>query len=162
VEVENVRDEVRDVLLTALRGAELDVEEVGEDRYMTMLSGEWKRTIPLLLDLDERNLKVTSLFAGVPDEGHEEVYRILLQRNQRPQPVHFALDDEGDLIIVGSVPLVAVDAQQMDDLLGAVLTLADETFNQVLRTGFASYLEAEQRWREKVGMPPNPVGEPNR
>jgi hypothetical protein len=157
-----VRDQVRDVLLTALQGADLDVEEVGEDRWMTMLSGEWKRTIPLLLDLDERTLKLTSLFAGVPDEGHEEVYRILLQRNQRPQPVHFALDDEGDLIIVGSVPLVAVDAQQVDDLLGAVLTLADETFNQVLRTGFASYLEAEQRWREKAGLPPNPVGHPER
>jgi hypothetical protein len=157
-----VRDQVRDVLLTALEGAQLAVDEVGEDRWMTMLSGEWKRTIPLLLDLDERNLKLTSLFAGVPDEGHEEVYRILLQRNQRPGPVHFALDDEGDLIIVGSMPLVAIDAQRVDDLLGAVLTLADETFNQVLRTGFASYLEAEQRWREKAGLPPNPVGHPER
>jgi hypothetical protein len=157
-----VRDQVREVLLTALEGAALQIDEVGEDRWMTMLAGEWKRTIPLLLDLDERTLKVTSLFAGVPDEGHEQVYRILLQRNQRPQAVHFALDDEGDLIIVGSLPLVALDAQAVDDLLGAVLTLADETFNQVLRTGFASYLEAEQRWREKVGMPPNPVGEPER
>jgi hypothetical protein len=158
----DVRDQARDVLLSTLEAAEVDVDEVGEDRWMTMLAGEWKRTIPLLLDLDERTLKLTSLFAGVPDEGHEEVYRILLQRNQRPQPVHFALDDEGDLIIVGSVPLVAVDAQQIDELLGAVLTLADETFNQVLRTGFASYLEAEQRWREKAGLPPNPVGQPRR
>jgi hypothetical protein len=40
-----------------------------------------------------------------------------------------------------------------------VLTLSDETFNQVLRAGFASYLEVEQRWRAKAGLPPNPVGE---
>lgn len=157
-----MRDEARQVLLAGLEDAGLEVDEVGEDRWMTMLSGEWKRTIPLLLHLDEHSLKVTSLFAGVPDEGHEEVYRLLLARNQRPQPVHFALDDEGDLIITGMVPLPALDAARVDELLGAVLTLADGTFNQVLRTGFASYLEAEQRWRAKNDMPPNPVGEPRR
>ena len=157
-----MRDEARKVLLAGLEAADLEVDEVGEDKWMTMLSGEWKRTIPLLLHLDEHSLKLTSLFAGVPDEGHEEVYRLLLQRNQRPQPVHFALDDEGDLIITGMVPLAALDADRVDELLGAVLTLADETFNQVLRTGFASYLEAEQRWRAKNDMAPNPVGEPRR
>ncbi len=155
-----MRDDVGQLLVSTLEASELDVEQVGEHRWMTMLSGEWKRTIPLLLHVDEHSLKLTSLFAGVPDEGHEEVYRILLQRNQRPQHVHFALDDEGDLIITGMVPLQAVDATLIDDVLGAVLTLADETFNQVLRTGFASYLEAEQRWRAKNEMPPNPVGDP--
>ena len=155
-----MRDPARTVLLDALEAAGLDVEEVGEDRWMTMLAGDWKRTIPVLLHLDEHSLKVTSLFAGVPDEGHEEVYRILLQRNQRPQAVHFALDDEGDLIITGMVPLTAFDAERVDELLGAVLTLADETFNQVLRAGFATYLEAEQRWRAANDMAPNPVGDP--
>ena len=154
------RDELRRLLHDTLRAAGLDVEQVGEDRWMTMLSGEWKRTIPLLLHLDERSLKVTSLLAGVPDEGHAEVYRVLLHRNQRSGPVHFALDDEGDLILVGTLPLEAVDAPRLDELLGAILTLSDETFNQVLRAGFASYLAAEQQWRAKVGLPPNPVGSP--
>jgi hypothetical protein len=152
-----VRDQVRVTLLAALDDAGLAVEEVGEDRWMTLLSGEWKRTIPVLIDLDERSLKVTSLLAGAPDEGHAEVYRILLHRNQRPLPVHFALDDEGDVILTGSLPLVAADARALDELLGTVLTLSDETFNQVLRAGFATYIDAEQRWRAKVGLPPNPV-----
>jgi hypothetical protein len=153
------RDAARDALLGTLEANDLAIQEVGEDRWMTMLSGEWKRTIPLLFDLEERSLRVTSLLAGVPDEGHAEVYRILLQRNQRPLPVHFALDDEGDLVLVGQLPLAAIDERAIDELLGAVLTLSDETFNQVLRAGFASYLEVEQRWRAKAGLPPNPVGE---
>lgn len=153
-------DRAREVLLHGLAAAGLEVAEVGNDRWMTMMEGEWKRTIPVLLDLGDRRLTVTSLFSGVPDEGHVEVYRILLQRNQRPGPVHFALDDEGDLILTGSLPLAAVDAESVDELLGQVLTYADETFNQVLRTGFASYLEAEQRWRASAGLPPNPIGEP--
>jgi hypothetical protein len=154
------RSRVRDLVASELEGLGLEVTPVGEDRWMTMLSGEWKRTIPVLLELGDRALTVTSLFAGVPDERHAEVYRILLHRNQRPGPVHFALDDEGDLVLTGAVPLVALDAAALDELLGAVLGFADETFNQVLRTGFASYLAAEQRWRAAAGLPPNPVGDP--
>ncbi|MCC5949539.1 MAG: YbjN domain-containing protein [Nitriliruptoraceae bacterium] len=153
------RQQVTALVREVLQAAELHVTEVAPTRLMTMLSGEWKRTIPLLLDIDERTLTATSLFAGVPDEGHEAVYRLLLQRNQRSGYVHFALDDEGDLILTGKVPLAAVDATTLDELLGEVLTLADTTFNRVLRTGFASYLDHEQRWREGAGLPANPVGE---
>ena len=158
--VEEDRDRARRVLLDGLDAAGLAATRVGDDRWMTMLEGEWKRTIPVLMDLGDRRLTITSLFSGVPDEGHAEVYRILLQRNQRPGPVHFALDDEGDLILTGALPLVALDAAALDELLGQVLSFADETFNQVLRTGFASYLDVEQRWRASAGLPANPVGDP--
>lgn len=153
------RDHARATLLDVLMDAGLDITPVGEDRWMTMLAGEWKRTIPVLFHVDERSLKITSLLAGVPDEGHAEVYRILLHRNERPLPVHFAMDDEGDLILVGHLPLEVVDAERVDELLGLILTQSDETFNQVLRAGFGAYLHVEQAWRSKVGLPPNPVGD---
>lgn len=124
---------------------------------MTVLTGEWKRTIPLLLRLDQRSLRVTSLLAGAPDEGHAQVYRLLLTRNQRHLPVHFALDGDGDIVLVGSVPLPAVTRGALDELLGAVLGVSDDTFNQVLRAGFATYIAVEQRWRDKNGLPANPV-----
>lgn len=150
-------DEARALLLEVLDGSGLEVDEVGDDRWMTMLEGQWKRTIPLLLHLDERHLHASSLLAGVPDEGHAEVYGLLLHRNEKPAPVHFALDDAGDIVLVGHVPLAALDARALDELLGAVLTISDETFNAVLRTGFAGYIDAEQRWRAKNDMPANPV-----
>lgn len=147
----------RELIVSTLESSGLDVDEVGDDRWMTMLAGQWKRTIPLLLDLDERHLHVTSLLAGVPDEGHAEVYALLLHRNEKPAPVHFALDDEGDIVLVGHVPLTALSERVLDEVLGAVLTISDETFNQVLRAGFASYIAAEQDWRAKNDMPANPV-----
>lgn len=156
----SVRDRAREALLTGLADAGLEATPTGERRWMAMLSGEWKRTIPVQFEVGDRTLRLTSLFSGAPDEGHEAVYRILLQRNQRSGPVHFALDDEGDLILTGELPLAAVDTRAIDELLGAVLQVADATFNQVLRTGFATYLEGEQRWRASAGMPPNPVGSP--
>lgn len=153
------RDAVRRRLLDALEAADLDVDDLGDDRFMTMLSGQWKRTIPVLLDLEDRHLEVTSLFCGAPDEGHAEVYAILLHRNERSGPVHFALDDEGDVILVARAPLVALDERGIDELLGTLLATADETYNQVLRAGFSSYIEVEQRWRAKNELPPNPVSD---
>lgn len=152
------QDDARSVVLDGLASADLDVTPVDDHRWMTMLAGEHKRTIPVLLELGDRSLTVTSLLAGVPDEGHVEVYRILLARNQRPAPVHFGLDDEGDIVLVGRVPRAALDAASFDELLGLVLTWSDETFDQVLRAGFGTYIDVEQRWRAKVGLPPNPVG----
>jgi len=145
------------VLLRTLDASGLEVDALGDDRWMTTLAGQWKRTVPLLLDLDERHLHVTSLLAGAPDEGHAEVYAILLHRNEKPAPVHFALDDEGDILLVGHLPIDTLDERVVDELLGAVLTISDETFNRVLRTGFAAYIEAEQSWRAAHDLPPNPV-----
>lgn len=152
-------DEQATLVTEALDAAELDWDEVGERRWTTMLSGEWKRTIPLLLDLDDRSLKVTSLLCGVPDEGHAEVYGIALHRNQHLGWVHFALDDEGDVVLTGRVPRAALDRRTFDEVLGQVLMVSDETFNAILRAGFASYIDAEQEWRAKNDMPPNPVSE---
>lgn len=156
--VEQDRDGAVQLVREVLSGAGLTGTEVGEGRVLTSLAGEAKRTIPVLLQVGERRLTVTSLFCAAPDEGHERVYRLLLQRNQRSGPVHFALDDSGDVILTGQVPLAALDAAAVEELLGRLVELADRTFAMVLRTGFAGYLEVEQRWRARVGLPPNPIG----
>lgn len=150
-------DEAAGIVASTLASLDLDPEDLGDDRWLVVLAGEWKRTIPVLIEVDDRNVRVTSLFAGVPDEGHRDVYEVLLHRNARPTPVHFALDDEGDIVLLGRIPLAAFDSVELDRLLGGVLTMSDEAFNTVLRSGFAGYIEREQAWRAKNGLPPNPV-----
>ena len=159
LDVEELRAEARRLVGRTLVDAGLPVQVVGEDRFLTLLAGEHKRTIPVLLHVDERSLKVSSLLAGRPDEQHDVVHRLLLHRNQRPTPVHFAIDDEGDLLLVGRVPLTVLDDATLDELLGLVLAMADDVFDRVLTLGFASYVDAEQRWRAREGLPPNPVGD---
>lgn len=151
------RDSARSAIESVVRGADLDFDEVRPDAWMTQLAGEYKRTLPVLLELEDRALRVTGLVCAAPDEGHADVYRLLLLHNRRARPVHFALDDEGDVIAVGALPLEALDEDSVDRLLGALLQMADDVYNAVLRHGFASYIEGEQRWRARVGMPPNPV-----
>jgi len=152
-----VDQRAREVVLMSLADAGLAAVELDERRIAVTLSGEHKRSIAVLIEVGERTVRVSSPFSVKPDERHDEVYRILLTRNLTSGPVHFALSDD-DLVIVGSVPVVGLDGARFDELMGRLLNLADDTFDQVLRSGFATYLAYEQRWRAKVGLPPNPVG----
>lgn len=151
------RDAGRRVILEGLAEAGLVADEVAPGIWMTTLSGEKKRNLPVMLRLADRSLHVGALLCSALDEGHAEVYRFLLERNRSNRPVHFALDEAGDVLLTGEVPLAVLDADSFDRLLGVVLTVADEAYFTVLRRGFAAYVDGEQRWRARTGLPRNPI-----
>jgi hypothetical protein len=82
---------------------------------------------------------------------------LLLRRNLRSYTLRFALHPDGDVLLVGVVPLEAVTDVELDRVLGQLLAIADETFNEALRLGFAGYIEREQAWRSAAGLPRNPI-----
>ena len=49
------------------------------------------------------------------------------------------------------MPLAAVSEDELDRLLGALLTNADDSFNTLLELGFESSIRAEWRWRHERG-----------
>ena len=55
----------------------------------------------------------------------------------------FAVDASGDIYLDGRLPLHAVTADELDRLLGAVLTYSDESFNTILELGFATSIRRE-------------------
>ena len=135
----------------------LDVEAAGDGGWFTVLEGEHKRTIPMYVSVGDHTLIVESHFMRAPDENAEALYESLLKRNQRTYTLRFCVYDSGDIMLVGVVPLAAVTPAEMDRLAGALLLTADESYNAALRLGFASYIEREQSWREKVGLGRNPI-----
>jgi hypothetical protein len=146
-----------DALLDALAAFDLDPEPVGEDRLMVAVSGQWRRSMPVLFDVEERHLRFRALLAGALDENHEQAYRYALQRNERAHDVRFALDGDGNILLVGRMPLEVVDQHVLDELLGEIVQTADETFNQLLGTGFEAYVEREKQWRRNTGVGDNPA-----
>ena len=88
-----------------------------------------------------------------PDENHERVYRWLLERNLKMYAVAFAVDRHGDIYLDARLPLAAVTADELDRLLGSVLSQADESFNSILELGFASSIRKEWEWRQLRGEP---------
>jgi hypothetical protein len=63
----------------------------------------------------------------------------------------FALDPAGDVYLVGRLPLAAISVDEIDRLLGCVLSYADENFDTALMLGFASAIRKEHAWRVKRG-----------
>jgi len=138
-----------------LRDNDLEWEESGaetvEVTFSFSLPGEKKLQTPVRLDLGRHALGVHAFVCRHPDENFEGVYRWLLERNLRLYGVAFALDRLGDIYLDGRLPLATVSPDELDRLLGSVLTYADESFNVILELGFASSIRKEWEWRKLRG-----------
>lgn len=63
----------------------------------------------------------------------------------------YAIDQLGDIYLVGKLPLAAVIPEEVDRLLGTVLENADGSFNTLLEMGFATAIRKEYAWRTARG-----------
>jgi Putative bacterial sensory transduction regulator len=97
------------------------------------------------------SLHVEAFFCRQPDENHAAFYRFLLERSGRMYGVHFALDRVGDVYLVGRLPLDSITPDEIDRVLGCVLSYSDENFDPALMLGFASSIRREWAWRIKRG-----------
>ncbi len=136
---------------SALAGLGLDPESPEPGSYLVRLAGQRKLATMTWLIVGAHSLLVEAFFCRQPDENHDRFYRYLLERNGRMYGVHFAVDQQGDVYLVGRLPLAAVSADEIDRVLGCVLTYSDESFNPALSIGFASSIRREWAWRVKRG-----------
>ena len=130
-----------------LQDSDLEWEELSDGMFSVTLPGERKLQTPCRLDVGPHALGVHAFVARHPDENHAVVYKWLLERNLRLYGVAFAVDRLGDIYLDGRVPLESVTADEIDRLLGAVLTYADDSFNTILELGFATSIRKEWEWR---------------
>ncbi len=144
-------DDAPAVIEGALTGSGIAYENPKPGVYLARLEGEHKLATMTWLTLGTHSLHVEAFFCRQPDENHARFYRFLLERNGRTFGVHFALDPVGDVYLVGRLPLRAVTPDDIDRLLGCVLTYADENFDTALEIGFASSIRREWAWRAKRG-----------
>jgi hypothetical protein len=140
-----------DAIAAALDGLGLSYERPEPSAFLVRLEGEHKLVTMTWLIAGEHSLQVEAFFCRQPDENHAVFYRFLLERSARMFGVHFALDRTGDVYLTGRLPLAAVSENELDTLLGCVLSYSDETFNEAIRIGFASAIRREWAWREKRG-----------
>jgi len=146
-----VTDDVRKTILAVLKDSELEFTEFAPGVFEVNLPGERKLQTSCRLEIGKHALGIHAFVARNPDENHEAVYRWLLEHNLKMFGVSFAVDAAGDIYLDGRLPLHAVTADELDRLLGAVLSYADDSFNTILELGFASSIRKEWQWRESRG-----------
>jgi hypothetical protein len=142
---------VANLLADLLVAEGLEHERPEPHRFVIVLPGRAKLRTTVSMSVGPQALTINAFVARRPDENAEAVYRWLLQQNTRLFGVAFALDSLGDIYLVGHVPVAGLGTEDLDRLLGAVLRAADESFNTILRLGFATAIRRERAWRESRG-----------
>jgi hypothetical protein len=140
-----------DVVRVHLAATGASWEESSPGRFSVELPGERKLKTSCSIAVREHSLVVNAFVARHPDENQQGVHRWLLERNARLSGVAFAVDTNGDIYLVGRLPLHAVTPDELDRLLGVVLDAADSSFNTILELGFAESIRREWEWRLSRG-----------
>jgi hypothetical protein len=146
-----VTDAAARALADALASVGVEFESPQPGAFLVALRGEHKLATMTWLIAGDHSLHVEAFFCRQPDENHAAFYRFLLERGGRMYGVHFALDAAGDVYLVGRLPLAAISPEEIDRVLGCVLSYADENFDQALMLGFATSIRKEYAWRVKRG-----------
>ncbi len=141
----------RAVIESTLDDRELAWERTGESSYVVTLPGTHKLRTVVNLIVGQHALRIEAFVMRQPDERREELWSWLLQRNAGMYGVAFAIDAVGDVYLTGRTPLHAVTADELDRLLGAVLTYSDDNFDTMLSIGFSTAIRREWAWRVSRG-----------
>lgn len=139
---DEVREHVDRTLHRALTDLGAPFERPDSGAYLVTLPGEG-RTAQVWLLVGARALQVECFFLRRPEQNALAVVSTLMARNVRSYGVHFALDTLGDVYLVGQVPFAAVDADEVDRLLGQVVTHLDEAFAVCVQHGFGDRVPAK-------------------
>lgn len=139
------------VLRETLTERELEFDEAEPGAFLVKLPGSHKLATMTWLVVGDHSLHVEAFFCRRPDEAHDRFYRWLLERNAKMYAVAFAVDHHGDVYIVGRLPLSSIEPDELDRILGSVMTYSDESFDAALEIGFRTSIEKEWDWRVKRG-----------
>jgi len=139
------------VIKSFLDERELKYDRREEGKFFVTLPGTKKLQTNVWLVETTHALLVEAFVCRRPDQSFEDVYRFLLRRNARLYGVHYTIDAEGDIYLVGRVGKHAVTPDELDRVLGQVLEAADGDFNPLLEIGFADAIRREWAWRVSRG-----------
>ena len=134
-----------------LESHDIDHEKSSDSSYLLTLPGEKKLQTHCALVLGDHSLSINAFVIRKPDENESVVHEWMLKKNATMYCVAFAINELGDIYLVGRLPFSAVTEQELDRVIGAVLQYSDSSFNPLLELGFANAIRREWAWRVSRG-----------
>ena len=141
----------REVIEDFLTSHDLDFDKQGENTFMVTLPGEKKLQTHCALVVGDHSLSINAFVILKPDTHEDAVHKWCMTKNASMYGIAFAINELGDIYLVGRLPLDAVNAQEIDRLIGSVLQYSDSSFNPLLELGFADAIRREWAWRVSRG-----------
>jgi hypothetical protein len=130
---------------------EIDYERSGENTYLLTLPGQAKLETHCALVVGDHSLSINAFVIRKPDENIAAVHNYLLSKNANMYCLAYAINELGDIFLVGRLALSAVSESELDRIIGAVLQYSDSAFNPLLELGFSSAIRREWAWRLSRG-----------
>jgi hypothetical protein len=110
----------------------------GSSRWYVRLRGESKDHTTIWLTLGQRTLQYEAYVLPAPEENVAAVHELVLRHNNGMVGAHFAIGVEDAIFLRGELPLVALDSEELDRIIGSVYAYVERFFPTLLRLGFAS------------------------
>jgi hypothetical protein len=137
----------RQVIESFLSAEKLDYETPQPGTYLITLPGVKKLQTHCALIVGDHSLSINAFVIRKPDENEAAVHQWCMSKNAVMYGLAFAINELGDIYLVGRLPLDALNAKELDRILGSVLRYADSAFNPLLELGFANAIRREWAWR---------------
>ncbi len=125
--------------------------EKSDNSFLVTLPGEKKLQTHCALVVGDHSLSINAFVIRKPDENEAAVHHWCMSKNAAMYGVAYAINELGDIYLVGRLPLDAVNPQELDRILGSVLQNSDSAFNPLLELGFANAIRREWAWRVSHG-----------
>lgn len=133
----------------------LDSHDIDHERndssFLLTLPGERKLETHCALVVGDHSVSINAFIIRRPDENLEAVHEWLLKKNAMMYCVAFAINELGDIYLVGRLPFNSVTDKELDRVIGAVLQYSDSSFNPLLELGFSNAIRREWAWRVSRG-----------
>lgn len=133
----------------------LESHEIEHDRsdnsFFLTLPGERKLQTHCAIVVGDHSVSINAFVIRKPDENVAEVHEWLLKKNASMYCVAFAINEMGDIYLVGRLPFHSISEQELDRVIGSVLQYSDSSFNPLLEIGFSSAIRREWAWRVSRG-----------
>ena len=116
----------------------VDRGEGDEIRWYVRMHGEEKEFTTLWFTLGQRTLRFETYVMPAPEENAEQLFDVLLRRNDSLVGVHFSVGAEDAVYLRGEIPNHALNEGELDRIVGTMFATVERHFSSLLRIGFAS------------------------
>lgn len=121
------------------------------DSFLLTLPGERKLETHCALVVGDHSVSINAFVIRKPDENADQVHEWLLKKNATMYCVAFAINELGDIYLVGRLPFSSITERELDRVIGAVLQYSDTSFNPLLELGYSNAIRREWAWRVSRG-----------
>ena len=140
-----------EILRESLNEANIQHEMLDDTTVLVTVPGEKKLYTNVIFKLSDKTLSINAFVIRKPDQNIDKVHDWLLRHNATNYLLSYAINELGDIYLVGRLPIAIVTKEEIDRILGAIHEYCDASFNILLELGFADAIRREWAWRVSRG-----------